>query len=108
MGWAERYNKGKNNFARVRYRFMVDRVKSFRGLQKGEYRCYQIYTSSIWAKQTDFESTKTNWVGETASITKGRRASQGFHNQLRKEKFQDVRVQEALQLFSIAIFSMKN
>ena len=97
-GDALTYNKGKYNFSKLRYRFMQDRTKALEALKKGTFDIYPIYTSSIWAKQTDFKQVQQNHIVKQKVYNKEPLGYQGMAMNLRLEKFKDLRVRKALEL----------
>ncbi|MBN1848810.1 MAG: ABC transporter substrate-binding protein [Deltaproteobacteria bacterium] len=95
-GRIKKYNQYKYNFDFIRYKFMEDRNKALEAFKKGDFDAYAIYTSSIWAKQTDFDQVQKGWVVKQRIYNKEPKGFQGFAINLRRLKFQDVRVREAL------------
>jgi microcin C transport system substrate-binding protein len=95
-GRIKKYNQYKYNFDYIKYKFMEDRNKALEAFKKGEFDAYAIYTSSIWAKKTDFEQIKKGWVVKQRVYNKEPKGFQGFAINLRRPLFQDVRVREAL------------
>lgn len=98
--WGRRlaWNHGKYNFDKIRYRFMEDRTKALEALKKGDFDTYTIYTSSIWMKQTDFDAVQKNWVVRQKVKNKEPIGFQGLAINMRRAKFKDVRVRQALAL----------
>ena len=95
-GRTRRYNQNKFNFDYIRYRFIGDRNTTLEAFKKGDFDAYPIYTAKIWAMQTDFESRQKNWVVRQEVYNQEPRGFQGFAINLRRKKFQDGRVREAL------------
>lgn len=93
-----RYNAGKYNFDYIRYRFMEDRDKALETFKGGLFDAYSIYTAKIWALQTDFDQVKKNWIIKQTVHNREPRGFQGFAINLRRERFQDLRVRQALGL----------
>ena len=75
---------------------MEDRHKALEAFKKGEFDAYAIYTSSIWAKKTNFNQVKKGWVVRQRVFNQEPKGFQGFAINLRRPIFQDVRVREAL------------
>ena len=99
--WWGRYLrqfKGIYNFDQIQYKFINDRNKQMEILKKGEVDFLPIYTSSIWIEQTDFDSIKQNWIIKKKIVNEEPIGIQGLAFNLRKEKFQDIRVRKALSL----------
>lgn len=97
-GRTQKYNQHKFNFDYIRHRFIGDRHKTLEALKKGSFDSYPIYTALIWAQQTNFKEVKNNWIVRQAIYNKEPRGFQGFAINLRREKFQDPKVREALCL----------
>jgi microcin C transport system substrate-binding protein len=95
-GRIKRYNQYKYNFDQIKYKFMEDRHKALEAFKKGEFDAYAIYTSSIWAKKTDFRQVKKGWVVKQRIFNREPKGFQGFAINLRRPLFQDVKVRQAL------------
>ena len=92
-----RYNLDKYNFDYLRFRFQEDRNAALETFKKGDYDVYSIYTASIWAQQTEnIEAVERGWVVRQEIYNDEPRGFQGFAINLRRPKFQDVRVRQAL------------
>lgn len=98
--WArnERINQHKYNFDYIVFRALEDRTKALEMLKRGDFDMYPLYTARIWVEQTHFPEVEKNWVIRQEIYNKEPKAFQGFAINLRREKFQDVRVREALAL----------
>lgn len=90
------WNEHKYNFQRIRYRFTEDRVKALEMLKKGELDLYPLYTASIWVKQTQIDAVQKGWVARQRIWNREPIGFQGMVFNLRRAKFQDVRVRRAL------------
>lgn len=95
-GFHKNWNRGKYNFEKIRYRFMEDRTKALEAFKKGDLDAYAVYTSSIWMKQTDFSAVQKGWAVKQRIYNREPIGFQGMAMNLRREKFQDVRVRKAL------------
>lgn len=95
-GRIKRYNQHKYKFDYIKYKFMEDRHKALEAFKKGEFDAYAIYTSSIWARKTEFDQVKKGWVVRRRVFNQEPKGFQGFAINLRRSVFQDVRVREAL------------
>ena len=94
-----RYNQNKYNFDYIRYRFMEDRTAALEAFKKGEFDVYSVYTSSLWVQQTKgdvLKSVENNWVIRQEIYNKKPKGFQGFAINLRRDRFNDVRVRKAL------------
>lgn len=91
-------NVGSSNFQCVVYQYFTDNNASFEALKVGDYLFHQEYSSAIWATSYDFPSLEKGWVKKVV-IPDGRPSgTQGYWMNLRREKFQDQRVREAVGL----------
>lgn len=95
-GRARRINIGKYNFDHIVWVSMEDRNKTLELLKKGDLDFLAVYTSQIWAEKTDFPQVKKNWVIKQTVINQEPKGFQGMIINLRREKFQDPKVREAL------------
>ena len=91
-----RYQQNKYNFDYIRYRFMEDRTTALEAFKKGDFDLYPVYTSSLWVQQSNFEAVKKNWVVRQEIYNKEPKSFQGFAINLRRARFQDIRVRQAL------------
>ena len=102
------YNSHKYNFDYIRYRFMEDRSAALEAFKKGDFDLYPVYTSSLWVQQTNFEAVKRNWIIRQEIYNKKPKSFQGFAVNLRRKKFQDVKVRKALcHLFNRKLMNEK-
>ena len=91
-------NIGRYNFDRIRIEYFGDYDAAFEGFKGGIYTFRNEASSLIWATRYDFPAVKNGAVVK-AELHDGSIASgQGFILNLRREKFQDARVREALGL----------
>ena len=91
-------NKGRYNFDRFRIEYFADYNSAFEGFKAGEYTFRNEASSKIWGTAYDFPAINEGWVKKT-SIKDGTLASgQSFVFNLRREKFQDIRVRKAIGL----------
>ncbi len=98
-GRVKRYNQNKYNFATIRYRFMEDRNKALEAFKKGDFDVYPIYTASLWAEKTgprDIPGLANGWVARKEIYNHEPKGYQGFAVNMRRARFQDVRVRLAL------------
>lgn len=91
-------NRGRFNFEEVRYEYFKDRSAEFEGLKAGVFDLREEFTSKDWATKYDFDAVKKGRV-IADTLPDGRPSgTQGFFINLRRKKFQDIRVREALGL----------
>ncbi len=90
--------KGRSNFDTIRIEYYGDAIAAFEGFKAGNYTFRQENSSKTWATAYDFPGLDDGHVVKKElpddTITSG----QSFMFNLRREKFQDVRVREALAL----------
>lgn len=97
-GFQKNWNRGKYNFETIRYRFMEDQTKGLEAFKKQDFDAYPVYTSSIWMKQTDFDAVKKGWAVRQRIFNNEPIGFQGMAFNLRRPKFQDLRVRKALSM----------
>ncbi len=98
--WAENLpiNKGQNNFDTIRYEYFADPNAAFEGFKGGTYTFRQENSSKSWATQYDFPLVASGEV-QKVELPNGNKANgQAFLFNLRKDKFKDPRVREAIGL----------
>ena len=90
--------KGRNNFDRIRIEYYGDAIAAFEGFKAGNYTFRQESSSVAWANNYDFPGLADGYVLRKElpddTITSG----QSFVINLRREKFQDVRVRQAIDM----------
>ncbi|GGD23923.1 extracellular solute-binding protein [Sinisalibacter lacisalsi] len=88
--------KGRNNFGSIRVEYFADSDAAFEAFKAGAYTFRIENSSKQWATGYDFDAAKNGEV-VTAELPDGQQASgQAFVFNLRREKFQDIRVREAI------------
>ena len=89
-------NVGANNFDCYRYEYFADNTAAFEALKAGVYMFHEEFFSALWATAYDFPALDKGWVKREV-IDDGRPSgAQGFWFNMRKPKFQDRRVREAI------------
>jgi len=96
--WGRRLkiNQNTHNFDYLRFRAMSDRVKALELMKRGDFDLYAIYTSRIWARQTQFDQVEKNWIIRQTVFNHEPKAFQGFAINMRQPSLQDVRIRKAL------------
>ncbi|MEM6478708.1 MAG: extracellular solute-binding protein, partial [Pseudomonadota bacterium] len=91
-------NQGRQNFDRIRIEYFGDSTAAFEGFKAGAYTFRTENTSRIWATSYNFQDIEDGFVvkDELDDCSLGR--MQSFIFNLRREKFQDPRVREAIRL----------
>lgn len=91
-------NIGRNNFDRIRVEYYADAQAAFEGFKAGDYTFRNEASSLQWATGYDFPAVQSGQVVK-AELPDGTIASgQAFMFNLRREKFQDIRVRQAISL----------
>lgn len=91
-------NRGRHNFDRIRIEYFGDYDAAFEGFKGGAYTFRNEASSLIWATRYDFPAVKKGWVKKEMLHDGNIASGQAFIINLRREKFQDERVREALGL----------
>ncbi len=88
--------RGSYNFDRIRYEYYRDRTASFEAFKKGSITFREEFTSRAWATGYDFPALKDGRVVRE-EVPDGRMAgAQGWFINMRRAKFADPRVRQAL------------
>ncbi|MGA3172112.1 MAG: extracellular solute-binding protein [Chthoniobacteraceae bacterium] len=96
-GRAQKYNQYKFNFDYLVFKSMEDRIKALEFLKTGGFDQYAVYTSLIWAKQTqNIPAVQKNWIVRQDIYNAAPVSFQGLALNMRRPIFQDIRVREAL------------
>ena len=91
-------NRGQYNFDTIRVEYFGDPTAGFEGFKSGAYAFRNENSSINWATRYDFPALQKGWVLKQ-ELPNGTIASgQSFVINLRREKFQDARVREAIGL----------
>ena len=91
-------NVGQNNFERVRFEFYRDRDVAFEAFKARAYLFREEFTSRTWATGYDFPGVREAKVRRETLPDLTASGAQGWYFNLRRRKFQDVRVRKALNL----------
>jgi len=90
--------RGRSNFDRIRIDYFADQEAAFEGFKAGETTFRPEFISKNWATRYDFPSIEKGWVVKDEIPDGSLPNGQSFAFNLRKEKFQDIRVREAISL----------
>ena len=91
-------NVGQNNFGILRWEYFRDRTVAFEGFKGRSFTMRQEFTSRNWATGYDFPAVTDGRVVREKIVNGGATSIQGWHINLRRQKFQDPRVREAIIL----------
>lgn len=89
---------GQNNFDVIRYEMFRERTTAFEAFKAGVYLLREEFTSLTWATQYDFPALNEKKVVRFELEDLSPSGAQGWYLNLRRERFQDKRVREALGL----------
>ena len=91
-------NVGRENFDVIRVEYYADYTAAFEGFKGGVYDFREEFLSKLWATSYNFPSLKKGWVVKKSLPDGNPSGTQGFWLNMRRDKFKDVRVREALGL----------
>ena len=91
-------NRGRHNFDRIRIEYFADYNSAFEGFKAGAYTFRTEASSKIWATGYDFPAIEKGWAVKDTPPDGTLASGQSFIFNLRREKFQDIRVREAIGL----------
>lgn len=91
-------NKGRYNFDEVRMEYFKDRTAVVEALKAGILDLHEEFTSRDWATAYNIKSVAEGRLIKEVLPDKTPSGAQGFYINLRREKFQDIRVRKALDL----------
>jgi microcin C transport system substrate-binding protein len=88
--------RGQNNFDIVRFEFFRDRDVGFEAFTAKGYLCREEFTARIWATRYDFPAIKDGRVKQAILPDDTPSGGQGWFMNLRRDKFNDPKVREAI------------
>lgn len=91
-------NKGRHNFDEVRFDYFRERTAGFEALKSGTIDLREEFTSRDWATAYDFPAVQDGRVKKVDLPDETPSGAQGFFLNLRREKFEDIRVRQAMNL----------
>jgi len=89
-------NVGRENFDRLVVEYYSDYTAAFEGFKGGSYNYREEYSSKVWGTAYDFPALKNGYVIKQQIPDRNPSGTQGFWFNLRRDKFKDPRVREAL------------
>lgn len=91
-------NKGRWNFDRIRVEYFADPTASIEAFKSGVYNFRRETSSLTWATAYDFPGINDGYIAKAELANGDLPPSYGMVFNLRRDKFADPRVREALQL----------
>ena len=89
-------NQGRHNFDTIRIEYFADYNSAFEGFKAGTYSFRSEASSKIWATAYDFPAIEKGWVVKDTPPDGTLSSGQSFLLNLRRERFQDIRVRKAI------------
>ena len=89
-------NKGRHNFDTIRIEYFADYNSAFEGFKAGTYTFRSEASSKIWATAYDFQAIEKGWAVKDTPPDGTLASGQSFLFNLRRERFQDIRVRKAI------------
>ena len=89
-------NKGRHNFGTIRVEYFADYNSAFEGFKAGTYTFRSEASSKIWATGYDFPAIEKGWAVKDTPPDGTLASGQSFLFNLRRERFQDIRVRKAI------------
>jgi microcin C transport system substrate-binding protein len=91
-------NVGQNNFDEIRFEYFRDRQVAFEAFKAGAFTFREEFTARIWATGYDFPALAEGKVKRETLPDATPLGMQGWFFNLRRDKFRDPRVREAIGL----------
>jgi len=91
-------NRGRYNFAELKYEYFRDSTAEFEALKAGEYDLREDLTARRWMTQYNIDSVKSGRLVRLTMPDGRSSGAQGFYMNLRREKFRNRKVRAALDL----------
>ncbi|MEO1721247.1 MAG: extracellular solute-binding protein [Pseudomonadota bacterium] len=95
-GWDLPVNRGHFNFEEVRIEYFRDRSAGFEAFKAGTFTFNEEFWSKLWATAYDFPAIQRGDVVKDTLPDNRPAGTQGFWFNLRRDKFSDPRVREAI------------
>lgn len=90
--------RGQNNFDVLRYEFFREREVGLEAFKAGQVLLREEFTALAWSTQYNFPAAADGRVVRVELEDLSPSGGQGWHINLRRDKFRDIRVREAIGL----------
>ncbi len=97
-GWDLPVMRGRFHFERIRIEYFRDRSAQFEAFKAGAFSFNEEFWSKLWATGYDFPAVNRGDIVRETLPDERPAGTQGYWFNLRREKFQDIRVREAIAL----------
>ena len=91
-------NVGQANFDRIRFEYFGDRKVAFEAFKAGVFTFREEFTSAVWATGYDFAAVKDGRIIRATLPDESPMGTQGWFLNIRREKFKDPRIRQAIGL----------
>ncbi len=91
-------NVGQSNFDRIRFEYFADRKVAFEAFKAGLFTFREEFTSAVWATGYDFAAVKDGRVQRATLPDESPMGTQGWFLNMRRDKFKDPRIRQAIGL----------
>ncbi|HZM07576.1 MAG TPA: extracellular solute-binding protein, partial [Methylocella sp.] len=91
-------NIGQGNFDRIRFEYFGDRKVAFEAFKAGVFTFREEFTSAVWATGYDFAAVKDGRIIRATLPDESPMGTQGWFLNVRRDKFKDGRIRQAIGL----------
>lgn len=89
-------NRGRFNFDEIRFEYFRDRTAALEAFKAGAYDLREEFTSKSWATEYNIPQVRDGRIKLVTLPDNSPSGAQGFFLNTRREKFQDIRLRQAL------------
>ncbi len=90
------FNKGKNNFDKIRYDYYLDMTVMFEAFKGGEIDFWSESDPKRWSKEFDFSAIESGEIIKVAEKNEAPQGLNGFMFNVGLDKFDDLNVRKAI------------
>ncbi|HEY5225931.1 MAG TPA: extracellular solute-binding protein [Methylovirgula sp.] len=101
-------NRGQNNFDKIRYEYFGDRKVAFEAFKAAVYTFREEFTSAIWVRGYDFPAMQDGRVKRVTLRDSAPTGTQGWFFNIRRDKFKNPQIREAIGLAFDFTWTNKN